>query len=235
MNILYSMCWEDYNLPNKYLKIKRNDSVLCIASGGENLFSLALNNPKRIIGIDNNVQQIYLVNLKKAAILSLKFEEFIKFIGFSECNNRLELFKKCFHSLGLKLGFSVGLIFLITFLGYAYLLSKALPLSSLFFSTGTLGALGFCIFYFVERPIRKLRQSTEKIASGDFNQPIEFQSSDELGDLAAAFEERRQKIKEITTALKTSQQEFQSLFMPQFFVWLDVGKKAERIETEPLN
>ncbi len=99
MNILYSMCWEDYNLPNKYLKIKRNDSVLCIASGGENLFSLALNNPKRIIGIDNNVQQIYLVNLKKAAILSLKFEEFIKFIGFSECNNRLELFKKCFHLL----------------------------------------------------------------------------------------------------------------------------------------
>ena len=121
-------------------------------------------------------------------------------------------FKKLFHSLGLKLGSSIGLIFLITFLSYAHFLSKAFTLSALFFSIGAIGMLGFCIFYFVERPIGKLRRSAREIASGDFSQPIEVRSSDEIGDLAAALEERRQKIKEITAALKTSQQEFQSLF-----------------------
>ena len=122
------------------------------------------------------------------------------------------LFKKWFNSLGLKLGFSIGLIFFITFLGYAYFLSRTIPLSALFFSIGTLGPLGFCIFYFVERPIEKLHQSTREIASGDFNQPITVRSSDQIGKLASALEDLRQKNEEVTTALKTSRQEFQSLF-----------------------
>ena len=122
------------------------------------------------------------------------------------------LFKKWFHSLGLKLGFSIGLIFFIIFLGYAYFLSRTIPLSALFFSIGTLGPLGFCIFYFVERPIGKLHQSTREIASGDFNQPITVRSSDQIGKLASALEDLRQKNEEVTTALKTSRQEFQSLF-----------------------
>ena len=122
------------------------------------------------------------------------------------------LFKKWFHSLGLKLGFSIGLIFFITFLGYAYFLSRTIPLSALFFSIGTLGPLGFCIFYFVERPIGKLHQSTREIASGDFNQPITVRSSDQIGKLASALEDLRQKNEEVTTALKTSRQEFQTLF-----------------------
>ena len=122
------------------------------------------------------------------------------------------LFKKWFNSLGLKLGFSIGLIFFITFLGYAYFLSRTIPLSALFFSIGTLGPLGFCIFYFVERPIGKLHQSTREIASGDFNQPITVRSSDQIGKLASALEDLRQKNEEVTTALKTSRQEFQSLF-----------------------
>lgn len=90
--------------------------------------------------------------------------------------------------------------------------SKNILVFALFFFLGAFGVFGFCIFYFVNRPIEKLRQSTREIASGDFNHPIEIQSSDEIGDLASAFEEMRQKIKEITTALKTSRQEFQTLF-----------------------
>ncbi len=90
--------------------------------------------------------------------------------------------------------------------------SKNILVFALFFFLGAFGVFEFCIYFFVERPIRKLRQSTCEIASGDFNRPIEVQSSDEIRDLATAFEEMRQKIKEITTALKASQQEYQILF-----------------------
>jgi len=83
---------------------------------------------------------------------------------------------------------------------------------SLLFFLGAFGVFGFCIFFFVDRPIGKLRQNTREIASMDFNRPVEVQSSDEIGDLALTIEEMRQKIKETTTALKTSQQEYQILF-----------------------
>jgi histidine kinase len=135
------------------------------------------------------------------------------------------LYKKWVHRLGLKLGFSIGLILLITFSGYAFFLFKTRKVPSvgplmgspgiipaLFFFTVAMVGIGFCIFYFVERPIKKLQQNIREIAYRDFSQPIQVRSSDTIGKLASAFEEMRQKIRESTTALKTSQQEFQSLF-----------------------
>ena len=102
MRPLYSMCWEDYTLISKALKITKDDSILCIASAGENLFSLVLKNPKKLIGIDNNSAQINLVKLKMAAIRSLSFEEFVKFIGLLKCNDRRSLFRKCIPFLDMK-------------------------------------------------------------------------------------------------------------------------------------
>ena len=84
---------------------------------------------------------------------------------------------------------------------------------ALFFFLGASGLVGFCIYYFVNRPINRLRFSTREIASGDFDRPIvTIHSADEIGDLSSAFEEMRQKILETTTALKKSQKEFQTLF-----------------------
>ncbi|MDO8459796.1 MAG: DUF3419 family protein [Nanoarchaeota archaeon] len=94
-NINYSLCWEDYDLVLNSLSISERDTILCIASGGENLFSIALKNPKKIIGIDYNEAQIHLVKLKIAAIQTLNFYVFVNFFGFIRCNNRLYLFKKC--------------------------------------------------------------------------------------------------------------------------------------------
>lgn len=94
MKILYSMCWEDPNILIRALKINKNDKVLSIASGGENLFALALQNPKEILALDINKEQIYLVNLKIIAIRVLDFDEFIGFIGLIECSNRISLYNK---------------------------------------------------------------------------------------------------------------------------------------------
>ncbi|MFH0787213.1 MAG: PAS domain S-box protein [Pseudomonadota bacterium] len=135
------------------------------------------------------------------------------------------LFKKSIQSLGLKLGLALGLILFLALLGTLEgvlslaAVDKEIKITSnivlawaLVFFLGTFGIVAFFIFYFVERPLEKLQQSTLEIASGDFNHPIEVRSSDAIGELASALEELRQKNKEITTALKTSRQEFQILF-----------------------
>lgn len=83
---------------------------------------------------------------------------------------------------------------------------------ALLFFLGASGLAGLAIYYFVNRPITRLRVSTREIASGDYDRPIAVQSADEIGELSRSFEEMRQKILETTTALRTSQHEFQTLF-----------------------
>jgi histidine kinase len=83
---------------------------------------------------------------------------------------------------------------------------------ALFFFLGAFGLVGFCIHYFVNRPITRLRISTREIASGNLDRSIAIHSADEIGDLAQSFEEMRLKILATTTALEKSQKEFQTLF-----------------------
>lgn len=94
MGILYSMCWEDPDVLIRALDVKNNDNVLSITSGGENVFSLLLKNPRKIIAIDINKEQIYLTKLKSLAIQHLSFKEFVQFIGFEKCHNRLKIFNR---------------------------------------------------------------------------------------------------------------------------------------------
>jgi|TARA_B100001971_G_C18209926_1_gene550013 S-adenosylmethionine-diacylglycerol 3-amino-3-carboxypropyl transferase len=94
-DILYSLCWEDPTILLRALKIVKNGIVLSIASGGENVFSILLKNPAKIVAIDNNSYQIYLVKLKIAAIKALGFQEFIQFLGFNSSASRIQSFEKC--------------------------------------------------------------------------------------------------------------------------------------------
>ena len=94
MAISYSMCWEDPLVLSKALKISEQDNVLSIVSGGENILFLLLKNPKRVVGIDISKEQIYLTKLKISCIKNLEFEEFVRFIGIKQFNNRLEIFNK---------------------------------------------------------------------------------------------------------------------------------------------
>ena len=90
--------------------------------------------------------------------------------------------------------------------------SSNILIFALFFFLGAFGLVGFCIFYFVDRPIGKLRLGTAEIASGDYSHPIEVHSTDEIGDLALDFEEMRRKIRMTTSELRKSQREYQILF-----------------------
>lgn len=95
MPISYSLCWEDPQIMLDALKIRKSDTVLSIASGGENSLAILLKNPAKVVAIDNNKSQTSLVNLKIAAIKALDFYECAKFLGFQPATNRLSSFSKC--------------------------------------------------------------------------------------------------------------------------------------------
>jgi S-adenosylmethionine-diacylglycerol 3-amino-3-carboxypropyl transferase len=90
----YANCWEDADILIEGLDLQKGDSILSIGSGGDNSFSLLINNPEIIVAVDINPNQLKLIELKKAAYKVFNHQEFISFLGFVEVNNRIELYAK---------------------------------------------------------------------------------------------------------------------------------------------
>ena len=90
--IHYSNCHEDANMiiKNANVNIK---NILSIASGGDNTFACLLLKPERVVAIDSNITQVYLVKLKQTAIKYLDYQEFLIFLGVNE-GNSLHYFDK---------------------------------------------------------------------------------------------------------------------------------------------
>ena len=86
----------------KGLELKADDVVLSITSGGDNALFLLLGNPEKIISIDSNPTQNYLLELKLAAAKILNYQEFLEFLGVRKSTQRLKLFEKVKSSLSLE-------------------------------------------------------------------------------------------------------------------------------------
>ena len=92
--LVFTHNWEDPECDQAALKIKSNDAVLAITSGGCNVLGFLLFDPEIIYSIDINPAQSYLLGLKIAAIKCLEFDEFISFAGLKQHDNRLNLYEK---------------------------------------------------------------------------------------------------------------------------------------------
>ncbi|MSU54481.1 MAG: DUF3419 family protein [Candidatus Staskawiczbacteria bacterium] len=92
--INYSQCWEDPNLLNKALAINSSDAVLSITSGGDNTLFLLSLNPQKIVSIDSNLAQNYLLELKLVAAKNLEYDNFLEFVGVKESSQRIYLFNQ---------------------------------------------------------------------------------------------------------------------------------------------
>ena len=92
--LVFTQNWEDPKADNAALKIKSNDTILAITSGGCNVLGFLLSDPEIIYSIDINPAQSWMLELKIAAIKSLRFDDFISFVGLKEHDNRLSLFEK---------------------------------------------------------------------------------------------------------------------------------------------
>ncbi|GAA6014576.1 hypothetical protein JCM10207_001650 [Rhodosporidiobolus poonsookiae] len=79
---IYSFAWEDPQVDVEHLNITKDDSILCITSGGENAMHYAINaQPHRIHCVDMNPCQGHLLELKLAAISALEYEDVWKLFG----------------------------------------------------------------------------------------------------------------------------------------------------------
>ena len=92
--LVFTHNWEDPESDHQALKIKSNDAVMAITSGGCNVLGFLLFDPAVIYSIDINPTQSYMLELKIAAIKALDFDDFISFAGLKEYSNRLHLYEK---------------------------------------------------------------------------------------------------------------------------------------------
>ncbi len=92
--IRYANCWEDADILLKALKPDSNSKIMSIASGGDNCFSLASLEPKEVIAVDISTVQLYLVELKMAAIKTFDRETYMQFAGFIDCEKRESFYQE---------------------------------------------------------------------------------------------------------------------------------------------
>ncbi|BFZ60065.1 hypothetical protein YB2330_001087 [Saitoella coloradoensis] len=80
---IYAFTWEDPREDLNVLKVREDDVIVCITSGGDNALAYALGakKPKRIHCVDLNPCQNHLVELKLAAFTVCGYEEFWRLFG----------------------------------------------------------------------------------------------------------------------------------------------------------
>lgn len=80
--IRYANCWEDSE--NVLHTAPRGARMLSICSGGDNTLALLLKQPREILAFDTNIYQIYMLQLKVAAIKYLDYDEVLILLGIKD-------------------------------------------------------------------------------------------------------------------------------------------------------
>jgi len=92
--IYYSQCWEDPFVVLKALSIDSDDRVLSITSGGDNSLAILSVGASRVVSIDINPAQNYLLELKYKATRTLSYNEYLEFLGIRDSERRIYFFEK---------------------------------------------------------------------------------------------------------------------------------------------
>ena len=98
-SVLYSQCWEDPELDRKAFNITENDIIFSITSGGCNLLTFLIDNPKSVIALDLNPHQNYLLELKITAFNYLSYEQTLEFFGIKNSSKRTDYFEFLKHDI----------------------------------------------------------------------------------------------------------------------------------------
>lgn len=92
-DILYAQCWEDPEIDRQAFRIKSDDVVFSITSGGCNVLTFLLDNPGKIVSLDLNPCQNYLLDLKMSAFRILEYEKLLEFLGVKASDHRLLIYE----------------------------------------------------------------------------------------------------------------------------------------------
>lgn len=83
--IRYAQCWEDADILLEAMNIKEGDTVVSIASAGDNSFAMLTKKPKKVIAVDLSNAQIACCEIRKVCYKYLEYEDFMVISG---CINR---------------------------------------------------------------------------------------------------------------------------------------------------
>jgi S-adenosylmethionine-diacylglycerol 3-amino-3-carboxypropyl transferase len=92
-NLLYNTCWEDPALDRIALKLTSTDRLLVITSAGCNALDYLLAGCGEVHAVDMNPIQNSLIELKRAAALSLDYDDFFAFFGNGRLANARQLYQ----------------------------------------------------------------------------------------------------------------------------------------------
>jgi len=90
--LLFAQCWEDPRMDYDALQVQPHHTVLSVTSGGCNTLSLAALGPARLIAVDLNSTQSWLLEFKIAGIRRLTHGEYLEFLGVRDSSARWELY-----------------------------------------------------------------------------------------------------------------------------------------------
>lgn len=89
----YTSANEDWRTEARALQVRRSDTVLCVTGGGDRPLNL-LSGPEppvKIVAIDRNGAQSSLLELKMAAMGTMEYDEYVRFLGLTEAEPRWRL------------------------------------------------------------------------------------------------------------------------------------------------
>jgi S-adenosylmethionine-diacylglycerol 3-amino-3-carboxypropyl transferase len=91
--LLFAQCWEDPQMDLEALNVSRDSVVLSVTSGGCNTLSLATREPARVIAVDLNHTQNFLLELKMAGARRLSHGEYLELLGVRDSRARWDLYQ----------------------------------------------------------------------------------------------------------------------------------------------
>jgi S-adenosylmethionine-diacylglycerol 3-amino-3-carboxypropyl transferase len=92
--VLYANCWEDPQVDRAAFRIQPSDVILSITSGGCNVLTFLLDDPRKVIALDVNPHQNQLLQLKIAAFRKLSYRQLLEFFGVRPSTARLKLYRE---------------------------------------------------------------------------------------------------------------------------------------------
>jgi S-adenosylmethionine-diacylglycerol 3-amino-3-carboxypropyl transferase len=90
----YSLGNEDWDVEKQALKVRAGDTILCVTASGDRSLRLLMTDCAKIISVDMNPVQNYLLELKMAAINQLDYDAYIAFLGGTASKHRLAIFNQ---------------------------------------------------------------------------------------------------------------------------------------------
>jgi S-adenosylmethionine-diacylglycerol 3-amino-3-carboxypropyl transferase len=92
--IRYAQSWEDPSCLQGALQPDEDSRIVSIAAAGDNSFALLIQGAGRVVSLDMSPAQCALVELKRAAIRTLEYEEFLRFLGVAVATDRAALYMR---------------------------------------------------------------------------------------------------------------------------------------------